>query len=162
MSFKFKKEIINLPTKLVSIAIIGFFLISSCSSSTIISSGPDNAELYVNGKFVGETPYELSNSSLSGTCLSLKLKSKGYINRHAKVCKNEEVNIGALIGGLLFLLPFVWIGGYQDYHHYEMKKEKSDYDKYEKNFKYKVQTEKKSFPVQKEKNSFPHHIESNL
>jgi len=106
--------------------IISFFmalvlLCASCTSTTLIQSNPSKAKVYLNGDLVGETPYRHSDSKIVGSSMVLRLEKDGYNPLVRTITKDEEVNVGAIIGGLFVVVPFLWTMQYQPVHTYELK-----------------------------------------
>ena len=93
-----------------------------CSSSTVISTEPSDADLYINGMKVGKTPYTYADTKIIGSTTSLKFKKEGYKDFEVALKRNEEVNVGTVIGGIFFLAPFLWVMEYLPSHHYELEK----------------------------------------
>lgn len=98
--------------------------LTGCSSTTVINSVPDGAAVYLNGERVGTTPYTLSDTKIVGSSNSVTLKKEGYQDFVAVFSKNEEADVGAIIGGVLVLVPFLWTMGYKPAHTYEMTPQK--------------------------------------
>ena len=96
-------------------------LFVSCSSTTMIQSSPSKAKVYLDGAFVGETPYQHRDSKIVGSSIIVKIEKEGYNPLVTSILKDEEVNVGALIGGLFFTVPFLWIMQYQPVHSYFLK-----------------------------------------
>lgn len=86
----------------------------------MIHSMPDGAKVYLNDEFKGVTPYKHVDSSISGTTTSLVLKREGYEDFYTNLSKNEQVDVGAVVGGIFFLFPFIWTMGYNPSHNYEL------------------------------------------
>lgn len=91
-----------------------------CASTTVINSEPSGAALYLNGEKVGVTPYIHSDTKIIGSTNVVMLKKEGYQDFNAAFSRNEEVNLGAIIGGLFVLFPFIWTMDYKPSHSYEM------------------------------------------
>ncbi|MFA5625713.1 MAG: PEGA domain-containing protein, partial [Bradymonadales bacterium] len=105
-----------------SIAAIVLILFTfSCSSSTLITSEPSGAQLFINGKNVGQTPYKHKDMKITGSTLSVRLEMEGYETLSTHITKNEDLHVGALIGGIFFLWPFIWILEYDEAYHYKLK-----------------------------------------
>ncbi len=94
--------------------------ISGCSSTTLINSEPSGAEVYLNGEKVGETPYTYTDTKIVGSTTTVLLRKTGYQDFSSAFSRNEEVNAGAIVGGILVLVPFFWVMDYKPTHHYEM------------------------------------------
>jgi hypothetical protein len=99
-------------------AIAVFF--ASCASTTMISSSPSGAKVYIDGSYVGDTPYPMTDTKIVGTCSSIALEKPGYEPLYVDICRSEEADVGAIIGGVFFLFPFLWTMGYHPNHHYEL------------------------------------------
>ena len=95
-------------------------LLSSCGSTTLIQSSPGGAKLYLDGESVGQTPYELRDTKIIGTCTAVRLEKEGYETFHTNLCRNEEADVGAIIGGIFLLVPFLWTMKYKPMHSYEL------------------------------------------
>ncbi|MFP4090498.1 MAG: PEGA domain-containing protein [Cyclobacteriaceae bacterium] len=87
----------------------------------MIQSSPDNAKLYLNGEPVGTTPYRHSDKRIVGSTNEVRLEKEGYETLITSFSRDEEVDVGAIIGGIFFLFPFLWTMKYKPTHTYEMK-----------------------------------------
>jgi len=96
-------------------------LFTGCASTTIIQSVPQGAKLYVDGLLVGSTPYTLRDTKITGASTSIKLESEGYEPFFTYIAKDEEVNVGAIVGGVFFLVPFLWTMTYKPSYMFELK-----------------------------------------
>lgn len=115
--------------KLFSVLMSSAILLSSCSSATMISTvNTDKAKVYINDEYKGETPYKQKDLKVVGSNLDVKLKKEGFEDFDTTIVKDERVNVGAIIGGLFFLFPFIWTMGYDKEHKYEMQPIKADTD----------------------------------
>ena len=92
----------------------------ACSSSTVIHSNVP-ARVFVDGSFVGMTPYTLSDSKVTGSTTSIRLEAPGYQTTQLELHRSEEVSVGAIIGGIFLLVPFLWVMGYKDDHSIELQ-----------------------------------------
>ena len=104
---------------------ISFFLslsilLASCSSTTMIQSNPTRAKVFLDGAFVGETPYQHRDSKIVGSSMVVKIEKEGFNPLVTTITKDEEVNIGAIIGGLFVLVPFLWTMQYKPAHNYNL------------------------------------------
>jgi len=106
--------------KLIALA-IAFFFLFGCASSTLIKSNPPGAKLYLNGQDLGETPYTYSDRAAAGTMRTVTLKKEGYKDFNGTI-KREQLSVGALIGGIFLLIPFIWILEYPPQYNFEMEK----------------------------------------
>jgi hypothetical protein len=95
--------------------------LASCASSTIIMSQPPGAKLYLNGEPVGQTPYTMTDTKIVGSTTAVRLELPGFEPSTGVISRNEEFDVGACIGGVFVLFPFLWIMGYKANHTFEMR-----------------------------------------
>lgn len=107
--------------KSLSVLLAGAILFTSCSSTTFIQSNPGGAKLYLNGEPVGTTPYTHRDTKIVGSTTTVKLEKEGYETLNTSFSRDEEVDVGAIIGGLFFLVPFLWTMKYKPSHTYELQ-----------------------------------------
>ena len=97
------------------------FGIAACTSSTVIRSNVPGARVYLNGMYVGNTPYMMSDTKIVGSSTHVRVEADGYEPVDTVITRNEVFDVGACIGGVLVLIPFLWIMGYQPDHYYELR-----------------------------------------
>jgi hypothetical protein len=91
-----------------------------CASTTVIRSEPSGATVYIDGSKVGKTPYTYSDTKTVGSSTRIRLKKEGFEDFETVISRNEEFQVGPCIGGVFFLVPFLWVMGYQPDHNYEL------------------------------------------
>lgn len=96
-------------------------LFGSCASTTVIRSNPEGAKVYLNGEPVGKTPYTHTDTKIVGSKNTVRLEKEGYETLHAFFSRNEEANVGAIIGALFVLIPVLWVMDYKPSHTYELQ-----------------------------------------
>ena len=106
--------------KNISLLLAGAVLITSCSSTTLIQSNPPGAKVYLNDEAVGTTPYTHKDKKIVGTTTIVKLEKEGYQSLTTSFSRDEEVDVGAIIGGIFVLVPFLWTMKYKPFHSYEL------------------------------------------
>jgi len=87
----------------------------------LIDSVPTGAKLYVNGEPVGTTPYSYSDTRIVGSTNYVRIEKEGFQTLNSSFSRDEELDIGALIGGIFVTIPFLWIMKYKPTHLYELK-----------------------------------------
>lgn len=97
----------------ISFILAGSLLLASCSSTTMINSSPSGAKVYLNGEAVGTTPYKHSDTKIVGSYTAVKLEKEGYKPFYAGFSRSEEADVGAIIGGIFVLVPFLWTMKYK-------------------------------------------------
>jgi hypothetical protein len=110
----------NFNCKWVSLFLAVSIFFSSCSSTTVITSEPPGAKVFINGQRVGTTPFPYRDTKVVGSCNGLSLELDGYEPVNTIFCRDEAADVGAIVGGLFVLVPFLWFMKYHPYRHYEM------------------------------------------
>ena len=114
-----RKKLIGISRIFAVFTALSIFL-ASCASSTMITSYPPDAKVYLNGESVGRTPYRMKDTKIVGSCTDVVLKKEGYKDFYTSICRDEQVDVGAVIGGIFFLVPFLWTMKYKPVHNYEL------------------------------------------
>ncbi len=107
-------------TRTVSLFLAGSVLFASCASTTTILSTPAGAKLYLNGEPAGSTPYTHRDTKIVGATTSVRLEKEGYETLNTSFSRDEKADVGAIIGGVFFLFPFLWTMKYKPTHTFEM------------------------------------------
>lgn len=94
--------------KFIAILLTASILLNSCSSATMIQSSPSGARLNVDGEMVGTTPYYHSDTKIMGSYTRVRLDMDGYEPLTTSFSKDEQADIGAIIGGFFVFVPFLW------------------------------------------------------
>lgn len=111
----------NKITKVISILLAGSILLTSCASTTMIQSNSSGAKLYLNEEYVGETPYTYRDTKIVGSTTKFRLEKDGYETYNGTFSRDEKADVGAIIGGFFFLVPFLWTMKYNPSRTYELK-----------------------------------------
>ena len=110
----------RITTKMISLLLAGSILLTSCASTTMIQSNPSGAKVYLNGEPMGTTPHIHRDTKIVGSTTTVKLEKEGYDPLNTSFSRDEEVDVGAIIGGLFVLVPFLWTMKYKPTHTYEL------------------------------------------
>jgi len=86
----------------------------------MIQSKPSGAKVYLDGEIVGKTPYYHTDTKIVGSTTTVRLEKEGYETFNTAFSRNEQADVGAIIGGVLVLVPFLWTMGYKPIHTYEL------------------------------------------
>lgn len=108
------------PKSIVAFLLLLSLLNVSCSSFTRLETVPSGAKVYVNGEYAGKTPYRYQDTKITGSQTEIRFEKENYESKTVYLNKDEEVNIGAVIGGFFFLFPFLWTMKYKSLHQYEL------------------------------------------
>ena len=106
--------------KLTAFLLAVTILFTGCVSYTVIRTVPEGAKLYMNDEIVGTTPYKHSDSKILMSETQIRIEKEGYEPFYTTLTKNEEVDAGAIVGGIFFYFPFIWALGYKPVHTYEL------------------------------------------
>ena len=112
MNFKYLKSI--------SLITASTLLFVSCASTTLINTNPAGAKVYLDGEAVGTTPYTHKDTKIVGTTTTLKLEKEGFEPFTTTFSRSEQADVGAIVGGVFFLFPFLWTMKYKPSRTYEM------------------------------------------
>ena len=97
-------------------------LVQGCASSTMITSIPDGAKVYVDGQLIGRAPVTQKDTAILGIAKTVMLKLDGYRTTTGTIRK-EELDPGALVAGLLVIIPLLWITRYPSQYLFELEPE---------------------------------------
>jgi hypothetical protein len=104
----------------IALTLLLAFGITACTSSTVIRSNVPGARVYLNDMYVGNTPFVMSDTKIVGSTTRVRVEAEGYEPYRGVITRNEVFDVGACIGGVLVLFPFLWIMGYQPDRLYEL------------------------------------------
>jgi hypothetical protein len=110
----------NLSSRLIPIFLAGALLFASCKSVTMINSEPPGASLFIDNQYVGATPYQHVDDKISFSTTMVRMEMDGYEPLVTTFSRDEQIDPGAIIGGLLFWFPFLWTFKYDPSHTYTM------------------------------------------
>lgn len=113
-------------TKVTALFLASLLLFTSCASSTTIGVIPRSveAEIYADGKYIGDAPAVLRDSKISGAGTMITIEAEGYEHYKAYIEKSDHINMGALVGGIFLVVPYIWIMGYEPYYEFYLTEEK--------------------------------------
>ena len=91
-----------------------------CASTTRIESEPSGAKVYADGNYIGTSPVTYEDTKIIGSTTQIKLKKDGCKDTMVTLTRSEKFEVGPCIGGVLVLVPFLWVMGYNPEHTYEL------------------------------------------
>ena len=110
----------QVPRRALALCCVVGLLLAGCSSSTVIRSNPAGARVFLDGAYVGTTPYTLSDSKIVGSTTQIRLEYPGLPPTTVAVSRNEDLKVGTLIVGIFLLVPLLWVMGYDAEHTFEL------------------------------------------
>jgi hypothetical protein len=112
----------NPGSGILCLVLASLIIISGCASTTLLTTSPDNAYIYIRGQNRGTTPYKYSDIKVAFSSTPVTFKKTGYYDKNIILKKNEKIDEGALLSGIILYVPFLWIMKYDPYHSYELEK----------------------------------------
>jgi len=100
--------------------IIALFMLSGCSSTTLIKSVPSGAKVYLNGKYKGETPYAHTDEDIIFSRTNVKITKEGYEDYYTFFSRDEEIDPGPAICGFFFIPSWLWAFKYDEERTYQL------------------------------------------
>jgi len=101
------------------ILITALLTLGACSSSTMIRVSDPDARIYVNGEYVGTGQGAYTDRKVAFSKNVVTLRKEGCAPENYTFRRNEDPDGGAIVGGLLVGVPFLWVTEYKDTHAYE-------------------------------------------
>ena len=95
------------------------FITFKCTA-VIRSSDPDS-RIYVNGEYMG-TGQGHANSTDQKVAFSknnVEIRKDGCAVENYSFRRSQEADVGAIVGGILWTVPFLWVAEYKPYHGYD-------------------------------------------
>ena len=106
--------------KVVTLIIL-YSLAISCASTTLIKTNDRNVKIYADGQYLGKGEATYTSTKIVGSSTVVGLKKDGCEEKVYTISRNEEFSAGACLGGVLVLIPFLWVMDYKPVHQYEFE-----------------------------------------
>jgi hypothetical protein len=104
-------------------SILAILLITmSCSTTMKITSQPEKARIFINEKYEGETPLQVTKSDSILNHYQIRISKDCHKPINGEI--EKELKIGAFIGGLFDFIPWVWGYGPTEDHHFLLEPDK--------------------------------------
>ena len=98
---------------------LALLLVSACSSTTLISSSDPDARIYVNGEYIGIGQATYTDKKVAFSNNDVTIRRPGCDPVSYSFRRNEKPDGGAIVGGILVTIPFLWVTEYKKEHNYE-------------------------------------------
>ncbi len=92
---------------------------SGCASSTHIRASDPDARIYVNGEYIGTGAARYRDRKVSFAKNEVTIQRPGCQAEQHDFRRNEDADLGAIVGGFLLTVPFLWSLEYKDERAYE-------------------------------------------
>ena len=97
-------------------------LLGSCASTTKILTKPDDAKVYVNNKFIGNSPVEYTSRKVSFSSTTIEIEKEGYKKYFGILKRNEVFKPTRLLSSLFLWFPnLFYTMDYNPYHNYDLE-----------------------------------------
>ena len=113
---------ITRSTKTFSFLLILCFLISGCASTTLFTTEPAGATVYIKEKAKGTTPYIYSDTKIVFSSTPITFKKDGYKDLNVVLKRNERPTATAIASGLFLYFPLLWAAEYKGNHFYKLER----------------------------------------
>ena len=94
-------------------------ILCACSSSTLIKSSDPDTRIYVNDEYIGTGEATYTDRKVAFSNNSVTFKKPGCEPVSYGFKRNEKPDGGAIVGGILVTIPFLWVTEYKKEHNYE-------------------------------------------
>jgi len=111
-----------MKTKVFSMIIIAGLFLSGCASTTLFTTDPEGASVFVRGEERGTTPYKYSDTKVAFSSTPVTFKKDGYKDLNIILKRIERPAVGAILGGVMFYVPLLWFAEYEKDHFYILEK----------------------------------------
>ena len=98
-------------------------LLGNCATTTKILTKPDDAKVYVNDKFIGNSPVKYTSRKVSFSSSTIEIEKEGYKKYYGILKRNEVFKPTRLLSGIfLWWLPNIfYFMDYDLYHNYDLE-----------------------------------------
>jgi hypothetical protein len=107
--------------KSIAIFVICAIFLAGCATMVRIDSNVPGARVTVNDEFIGNAPAQTSLSDFDFNNYDVVISADGYRAYHGQLRK--EFKVGAFVGGLFLLFPWLWVYGPSPYQTFEIEKQ---------------------------------------
>ena len=102
-----------------NLLILSAMLVTACSSSKVIRSSDSDSRIYVNGEYMGTGHAYYTDQKVAFSKNDVEIRKDGCEAENYSFRRSEEADVGAIIGGLLWTVPFLWVTEYKPHHGYD-------------------------------------------
>ena len=99
--------------------ILSALLMSACSSTTVIHSSDPDAKIYVNGEYLGRGRAVYSDRKVAFSNNHVEIRKEGCQTDSYSFSRNEDADLGAIVGGIFLAVPFLWVTEYKPQRGYD-------------------------------------------
>jgi hypothetical protein len=94
---------------------------TGCASSTVLQTQPPGARVSINGAYVGQTPFTLTDTKIIYSQTPIHFEYPGYAPLDVTLVRSEEPDVLPIVAGFFCLIPWLWVFKYQSNHIYTLQ-----------------------------------------
>jgi len=102
-----------MSVKAVLALLLALSLALGCASSTQIITAPPDANVFINGEYIGRSPATHTDRKSNGAVNQVRVEKTGYEPFETSFTRDEKVNWWMLIPTLCLIVPIIWIMDYR-------------------------------------------------
>ena len=104
-----------------NLLILSAMLATACTSSAEIRSSDPDSRIYVNGEQLGAGHAHYSYQKVAFSKNNVEIRKNGCAAENYSFRRSEEADVGAIVGGILWTVPFLWVTEYKPHHGYDFE-----------------------------------------
>lgn len=99
--------------------------VTACSSTTVVRSSDPDSKIYINGEYAGTGRAVYMDQKVAFSRNDVEIRKEGCRPEHYSFRRSEEADVGAIVAGIFFTFPFLWITEYKPHHAYDFQCEET-------------------------------------
>ena len=99
--------------------ILSVLVTSACSSTTVIHASDPDAKIYVNGEYLGRGRAVYTDRKVTFSNNKVEIRKEGCQTDSYSFRRNEDADLGAIIGGIFLTIPYLWVTEYKPQRGYD-------------------------------------------
>lgn len=103
------------------ILLVSLISVLGCSSTTVVRATDPDTRIFIDGEYAGLGQAIHTDQKILGSITDVTFRKNGCDAQQYRFSRNERVDAGAVIGGILFLFPFLWTMKYKPERTYEFR-----------------------------------------
>ena len=104
-----------------NLLILSAMLVTACSSSKVIRSSDSDSRIYVNGEYMGTGHAHYTHQKVALSKNDVEIRKDGCAAENDSFRRSEEADVGAIVGGILWTVPLLWVTEYKPHHGYDFE-----------------------------------------
>ena len=101
------------------LALFAAMVLTACSSTTVIKSSDPEAQILVNGEYLGTGEATYTDRKVAFSKNTVTLRKTGCADQQHEFRRDEDPDFGAIISGFFVYVPFLWVTEYKEQRGFE-------------------------------------------